>query len=237
MMLASRSHRVTLACCCLAGLGVAAAPGEIVVLGNGRFLKAESYAVAGDRVRVDLIAGGSLELPLLQVDRIIEDEVVASEADAAFEPRPLDLGFSDRHRPPDAPFGEHIFEVAKRRNVNPELITAIIRAESAFDPMAVSEKGARGLMQLMPATGRRFGSQPEELFDAEINLEAGVAYLGDLITRYADDLPLVLAAYNAGEGAVARYRGVPPYRETQEYIRRIYGFLGVELEAGAPPGK
>ncbi|MCZ6727127.1 MAG: lytic transglycosylase domain-containing protein, partial [Acidobacteria bacterium] len=93
------------------------------------------------------------------------------------------------------------------------------------------------LMQLMPATGKRFGAQPNELFDPEVNIEVGVTYLERLIERYADDLPLILAAYNAGEGAVTRYRGVPPFRETHDYIRRIYSFLGLTLASAAAPGK
>lgn len=228
--------RIGLASCLIAALSGAAAA-EIVVLDDGRYLKAESYEVAGDRVRLELPAGASLEISLLRVDRIVEDEIVAEVPQEVFQPQPVYLGFSDLQGPPDTPFGQHIFEVGKRRNVNPQLIAAIVRTESAFDPLAVSNKGARGLMQLMPATARRFGALPDDLFDAEINVETGVAYLGDLISRYSNDLPLVLAAYNAGEGAVERYRGVPPYRETREYIRRIYSLLGIELESDETPGK
>jgi Transglycosylase SLT domain len=231
-----RWRRIALACCCLVGLRVAAAAAEIVVLDDGRFLKAAHYAVDGDRVRLELAIGGTMDLPLLRVDRIVEDEV-AAVADDPLEGPSIDLGFSDQPVPADTPFGDSIVEIARRRNVNPALVAAIVRAESAFDPMAVSKKGARGLMQLMPATARRFGTLPDDLFDAEINVETGVAYLGDLISRYASDLALVLAAYNAGERAVEEYRGVPPYRETREYIRRIYSLLGVAPVADETPGK
>ena len=95
-----------------------------------------------------------------------------------------------------------------------------MRVESDFDPLTVSHKGALGLMQVMPTTGERFGVNREELFNPERNLEAGAAYISWLLTRY-NDLDLALAAYNAGEGAVEKYRGIPPYRETQQYVRRV----------------
>jgi len=218
------------------------ARGEIVILDNGRFLKAESYELDGERVRIRLESGGELIMPLLRIDRVIDDEIAIEAGsglqDSGLVPtEPLYLGFSFEQAAPQTPYGEVIFSVSKRRNVNPELVAAIVRAESAFDPLAVSHKGARGLMQLMPATGKRFGVKPNELFDSEINIEVGVTYLERLIERYSDDLPLILAAYNAGEGAVTRYRGVPPFRETQDYIRRIYSLLGLTPASGAAPGK
>ena len=216
--------------------------GELVVLDNGRFLKADSYRVEGDRALIGLAKGGSLVLPMLRIERVLDDEVVpgegGQEVTADLQPkRGLYLGFAPDQEPPDTPYGDFIYKVAKRRNVNPKLIAAIVRAESAFDPTAVSSKGARGLMQIMPSTGRDLGVMPVDLFDAETNIETGVHYLGRLIERYADDLPLILAAYNAGENAVARYNGVPPYKETQEYIRRIYSFLGVPPASPPASGK
>jgi hypothetical protein len=237
-----RRSALTLAWLFLAAQVGTAARAEIVILDNGRFLKASSYEVDGESVRVELANGGKLVMPLLRIDRVIDDEIAthAVEEDRAVERGAstfVYLGFEADDQTPDTPFGELIFEVAQRRNVNPALVAAIIRAESAFDPDAVSQKGARGLMQLMPATGKRFGLQPNDLFDSELNIEAGVTYLEQLIETYSQDLPLVLAAYNAGEGAVARYRGVPPYRETQEYIRRVYSFLGATAAPAPTPGK
>lgn len=113
------------------------------------------------------------------------------------------------------PLVEH---AAKRHAVDPELVDAVIRAESGYDPAAVSVKGAAGLMQLMPATARQMGAR--DRFNPAENLEAGVRLLKELRERYGDDR-LALAAYNAGEGAVQKYKGVPPYRETVEYVRRI----------------
>jgi soluble lytic murein transglycosylase-like protein len=111
--------------------------------------------------------------------------------------------------------------------MNPRLVAAMVRCESAFDPYATSPRGAQGLMQLMPATAERFGVAPVELHDPARNLEAGVRYLRWLADRFDNDLPKVLAAFNSGEGTVDRYSGVPPYRETQDYVRRVYAQLGL----------
>jgi soluble lytic murein transglycosylase-like protein len=115
-------------------------------------------------------------------------------------------------------------QAARRHDVDPKLVHAVIRQESDYDPYAVSSKGAMGLMQLMPATASRFGVQ--NIFDPAENVRGGVLYLRHLLERYNGDAALTLAAYNAGEGAVDRYGDVPPYRETVNYIskvRRMYG--------------
>ncbi len=109
--------------------------------------------------------------------------------------------------------------IAAEENLDARLVTALIQVESGFNPRAVSRRGALGLMQLMPATASRLGVRNP--FDPEENLRGGVRELRRLIDRYAGDIVLALAAYNAGEGAVARYGGVPPYPETRGYIDRI----------------
>ncbi|MDT8408791.1 MAG: transglycosylase SLT domain-containing protein [Wenzhouxiangellaceae bacterium] len=103
--------------------------------------------------------------------------------------------------------------------VDEALVRAIVHAESWYNPEAVSHAGAQGLMQLMPATQTRFGVV--DPFDPLDNISAGVAYLAELLDRYGNDAELALAAYNAGEGAVARFGGIPPFEETREYIRRV----------------
>jgi soluble lytic murein transglycosylase-like protein len=112
-----------------------------------------------------------------------------------------------------------IDQAAQKHNVDANLVRALIKQESNFNPSAVSNKGAMGLMQLMPGTARQLGvSDP---FDPQQNVEAGVKHLKQLLDNYNGDVRLGLAAYNAGEGAVARNNGVPPYRETQDYVKRI----------------
>jgi len=112
--------------------------------------------------------------------------------------------------------------VARRQNLDKALLQAVIAQESAFDPQAVSSKGAVGLMQLMPATAQRYGVS--DRYDPEQNIRGGARYLHDLMQQFDNNLPLVLAAYNAGEDAVKHYGNrIPPYAETREYVPRVLG--------------
>lgn len=143
---------------------------------------------------------------------------VASAEITGFEPAP------DPPQPAPEPLPAKdldaiIHQLSLKHGLDPDLIRAVIRAESAFNHRAVSPKGARGLMQLMPATAAELGV--EDSFDAEANVNAGAKYLRELLRRFNNDLAKALAAYNAGPGAVQRHRGIPPYRETVNYIRRI----------------
>ncbi len=113
----------------------------------------------------------------------------------------------------------YIKQVAARYDVPADLVGAVIEAESSRNPRAVSRRGARGLMQLMPKTAKRLGV--DDPFDPRANIEAGVKHLRAMIDIFGNDLPRVLAAYNAGEVAVIKHRGVPPYRETRAYVKRI----------------
>lgn len=124
--------------------------------------------------------------------------------------------------PRAAAFEPLIAEHSAMNGVNPDLVRAVIQAESAFDPRARSHKGAMGLMQLMPATAAEYNVL--DAFDPAENIRAGVAYLRSLLTRFSHNVELALAAYNAGPGAVKKYGGtVPPYRETRNYIAKIKG--------------
>ena len=119
-----------------------------------------------------------------------------------------------------ANYDELITRHATEQSINPDFVRAVIQAESAFNPRALSLKGAMGLMQLMPSTAALY--RVTNAFDPAQNIRAGVAYLKSLLTRFNDDQSLALAAYNAGPGAVERYgRTVPPYRETRDYVARI----------------
>jgi soluble lytic murein transglycosylase-like protein len=207
----------------------APARADLVVLTDGATIKVDSYLVEGDQVVLTLPGGGEMTLSIERVDRAIADEVVAAEEAESAAPSLADftLRFVEGHDQPDTPYGGTIYEAARRNGLNPRLLAAVAQAESNFDARAVSHRGARGLLQLMPATGRRLGLQPAELFEPEKNLDAGARYLRELADRFQDDLSLVLAAYNAGEGAVQRFSGVPPYRETLGYLSRIYALLGL----------
>jgi len=139
---------------------------------------------------------------------------------------------------------------ARTQGLDPSLVKAMIAVESAFEPQAVSPKGALGLMQIMPATGARYGvaanarrTVEQQLFDPATNLRIGTRYLRDLLQRFDQDLRLALAAYNAGEGAVERYaRTIPPYPETRDYVALVQQFEAFyrpppPVAPPAPPGR
>lgn len=119
----------------------------------------------------------------------------------------------------EIPFGELIYAKAKKYDVDPALVAAVIEQESRFKPRARSHVGARGLMQLMPRTGRWMGAR--DLYSPEQNVDAGVKYIKYLDKRFNGDLKKIIAAYNGGEGNVKRYNGIPPFRETRQYVKKV----------------
>jgi soluble lytic murein transglycosylase-like protein len=120
------------------------------------------------------------------------------------------------------PFHGIIIQVAGRYEVDPHLIRAIILAESNYNPKALSKKGARGLMQLMPSTAKALGVQ--NIYDPEENIDGGVRYFRSLLDRFGGDVQLALAAYNAGSRHVRNYDGIPPFKATQHYIKKVLHF-------------
>ena len=129
-----------------------------------------------------------------------------------------DYTWLSRQRDRRSPYDKIIERHSDRYGVDPVLVRAVIQTESDFNPRCVSRKGARGLMQLMPETAKRYGVQ--RIFDPDENIRGGIQYLADLLEMFPRDLPRVLAAYNAGENAVLRYAGIPPYEETMTYVKR-----------------
>ena len=122
-------------------------------------------------------------------------------------------------------YDDIIIENSRRHDVRPSLVRAVVQVESGFNPRAYSPKGAMGLMQLMPATAREFGVRNP--FNPEENVRGGVAYLRQLLDRYAGNEQLALAAYNAGPGAVDKHgQSIPPYRETRDYVTKVNGIAG-----------
>jgi soluble lytic murein transglycosylase-like protein len=197
-----------------AALGLAApARAEIVFLSSGQVLSVKSHRDDGNAVVLVLRNGGEMTCDRSMIARIAPDEVPHPED---FPPPPVTALAS-------VPFGEIIDRVAAEQQVDPKIVRAVITVESAFKQRARSRKGAMGLMQLMPDTARRYGVNNP--YDPASNIEAGIKHLKALLERFSS-LPLALAAYNAGEAAVERFRGIPPYAETRNYVSAILKLLG-----------
>ena len=191
---------------------------KIAVFTDGRILKVEDAVLVGDRIVLDLPRGGRLEVPAVRVDRVVEDEVVAAIGELEPDEPTCASGWIDEPLPADLPFAEPIMVSARRADLHPWLVAAVVNAESAFDPLAVSRAGASGLMQLMPSAALDHGVR--DVFDPLDNLRGGTRHLRAMLDRFGS-LRLALAAYNAGAATVERYGGVPPYRETRRYVERI----------------
>jgi len=131
-------------------------------------------------------------------------------------------------QPVSGDFSSLINQAAQKYNVNPALVQAVVKAESNFNPNAVSSAGALGLMQLMPATANGLGV--DNPLDPAQNIDGGVRYISQLLKHSDGDVRLAVAAYNAGPGAVDRYNGIPPYQETQTYVNRVLGYFNSNNE-------
>jgi hypothetical protein len=207
----------------LVGLATAAR-GELVVFSDGRVVKAASYKVTDNEMEIALPGGGSYVVDLSRVERIVDDEVAAPDPEIPAVSTASDVTYDLSYRPDRKPLFHTSFDPlieaeAKLQNFDASLVSALIRAESNYQPRAISRKGARGLMQLMPATARRLSVASP--LDPRGNVRGGVKYLRQLADRFSNKPELILAAYNAGEDAVESYGGVPPYRETIGYVKRI----------------
>jgi soluble lytic murein transglycosylase-like protein len=208
-------------------LAAAPARAELIVFEDGRIVKAAGYRLFSEELEIALPGGGSYRVALSRVERIVDDEVVVEAVAVDDERLPssgiYDLSYrADRKPLFGTTFDDLIAREARTHNIDASMVSALIRAESNYAPRAVSRKGARGLMQLMPATARRLSVRRP--FDPAANVKGGVRYLRELVDRFGHRPELVLAAYNAGEGAVEAYGGVPPYRETKAYVSRILGW-------------
>jgi len=209
-------------------IAVAPASAEIVFLSSGRTLSVKGHRVDGDNVVLTLRSGGEVTCDKDLITKFEADEVPYVDPDApkAQESRavitePVD---QDETLLDGTPYGEIIAAASQAHGVNPMLVRALIQVESKFRPTARSRKGAMGLMQLMPSTAREYNvSNP---FEPKANIEAGIKHLKTLIDRFGSSIELALAAYNAGPGAVEKFNGVPPYRETRNYVTRILALAG-----------
>ncbi len=196
----------------LLAAGVASsAEAELVYLTSGRIVPVERVDAVGDgRVRLTLRRGGVIVCSRALIARVVADELPSPSTRLVAEPGVPRSGV------------EGIIAAASARHgVDPALVWAVIAVESAFAPDARSLKGAMGLMQLMPATAAQYAVG--DPFDPAQNVEAGTRHLRSLLDRF--DTTMALAAYNAGEGTVTRFGGIPPYRETREYVARVLRLL------------
>ncbi|MBA3272152.1 MAG: lytic transglycosylase domain-containing protein [Acidobacteria bacterium] len=195
---------------------------EMIFFANGRTMSVRDYRVAGDVITVTLRHGGEASFDRALVTHIAPDEVPEPDAAAVVPTAHAPAGLQPLAA---RPFADLIQTVSLKHGIDPALVHAVVQAESNYRPTAKSHAGARGLMQLMPATAKDFGIQrATTLFDPQANLEAGVQYLKFLLARF--DLDHAIAAYNAGPGAVRKYAGIPPFRETQDYVRKVRAFYG-----------
>jgi soluble lytic murein transglycosylase-like protein len=200
-----------------------AARAEYVVMRSGARLHITGYEVNGPMVRLHL-AGGAVEVSADDILRFEPEEVFQAE------PQKPQLNLS-------GPYAELIRVASAKYSLDPLLLANVMAAESNFNPRAVSRKNAQGLMQLMPETSSRL--LVKNPFDPAQNIYAGAAYLKQMLNRFEGNVELALAAYNAGPDRVIQYGGVPPFRETQDYVRRITdrvnsGSSPSALPAGAP---
>jgi hypothetical protein len=190
--------------------------GEYAILSSGLRLYVDRHERTGDMVRL-FRHEGVTEMPA---------SVVAGFEPEDYVPPPPAVGPSGPARPVETPGStaadplEMIRAAARKSGLPPEFVQSVAKVESAFRPDAISPKGAIGVMQLMPATARALGVDPR---DTGQNIDAGARLLRELLLKYDGDVVKALAAYNAGEGAVDRYRGLPPFNETRHYVNKVIG--------------
>jgi len=219
----TRHLRVLGAACLVLGGGAAPVQAEIVFMTSGRTMNVAGHRIEGDMVILVLRSGGETSMPKALVARFAPDEVPWVGSTGSVEGAPLlDV-------PPHV--DAIIAKAAAEHAVDPNLVRAVIRVESAYRPKARSHKGAMGLMQLMPGTAREYGVR--NAYDPAENINAGVKHLRSLLDRY--DVRLALAAYNAGAGAVERFGGIPPYRETREYVEKVLSLAGLWTTQNSRP--
>ncbi len=195
-------------------------------MSSGRTISVKNHTSVGDSVVLTLRSGGEVTLDRSLIDKIEADEVPHPEpAPPAAEPAPGLRPAAERGSLlRETAYAELIAAAAEAHGVDPILVQALIQVESNYKPRARSSKGAMGLMQLMPSVAREY--RVRNAYDPKANIAAGVQKLKTLLDKY-EVVELALAAYNAGEGAVMKFNGIPPYRETQNYVTKILSIAGL----------
>jgi soluble lytic murein transglycosylase-like protein len=200
------------------------ASAEIVLLTTGKTLSVRAHQLDGDSITLTLRSGGTVTFDRSLVSRILEDEVPYPEPEGAAAVQEQAVRAVPGVIPASTPYADIITAVSKAHGVDPMLVRAVIGVESNYRPRARSPKGAMGLMQLMPATAREY--KVHNPYEPRANIEAGIKHLKGLIDKLG--VELALAAYNAGEGAVKKFNGIPPYRETRNYVTKILSLAGLQ---------
>jgi soluble lytic murein transglycosylase-like protein len=201
------------------------ASAELIFFSEQRSMSVASHRFEGDRVIVALRGGGEMSFDRALIAKITPDEVPYPDETAPEPPRAVETKVVIGQLAGRTAYDPFIESAATRHDVDARIVKAVIQVESAFQPRARSPKGAMGLMQLMPTTARQY--QARNPYDPAANIDAGTKYLKQLLTEF--ELPLALAAYNAGEAAVRRFGGIPPYAETQAYVAKVLGLLGTRF--------
>ena len=199
----------------LAQLHALPARAELAYFSTGRTLSIKAHRIEDGSLVLTLRGGGEIVCETSAIARFAPDEVPYPEPEPIVTPAPAPLSAS-------VPYADIIEKFSGEQGVDAKLVRAVIEVESAYRNTARSRKGAMGLMQLMPETARQYGVK--DPYDPAANIEGGVKYLKALLQKLPRDL--ALAAYNAGEGAVERFHGIPPYAETRSYVSRIVQLLG-----------
>jgi len=232
--------------CSLSLAAAATSQGVLIHLKDGGLLEARSCRIEADTALIEMGDGGTIGFPADRVVRVeaveLEDvgvgvEIVSVPAPAVAEPPALPTPAIHDTNPPasgkPASIESLIQQAAKTHGIDEALLAAVVAVESGYKPRAVSRKGAGGLMQLMPATAKELAVT--DRFDPAQNIDAGARYLRQLLDQHGDSYVNALAAYNAGMGRVARYKGMPPYRETATYIRRVLNRMEQRTRASKTP--
>jgi len=223
-----KTARVALSACFCLLAASSLASAEIVFMTSGGTLSVKGHASQGDTVTLTLRSGGEVTCDKSLIEKIVPDEVPHPDPvqEAALAPAvPTVPSVSERTAQlRDTAYSGLITAAAEAHGVDPLLVQALIQVESNYQPRARSARGAMGLMQLMPSVAKEY--KLRNAYDPASNIDAGVRKLKSLIESMEGNLSMALAAYNAGEGAVARFKGVPPYRETQTYVSRILSLIG-----------
>ena len=203
------------------------ASAEIVYLSSGKTLSVKSHRIEGESIILTMRNGGEVTCDKSIIEKIVGDEVPYEEPkpEAAATDRQTTSASADPKLLQATPYGEIIDAMSQAHGVDPMLVRALIQVESNYRPGAKSNKGAMGLMQLMPSTARQY--RVRNPYDPTANIGAGVKHLKGLIDRMDGAIDMALAAYNAGEGAVKKFKGIPPYRETRNYVSRILSIAGL----------